>query len=229
MMTLHSYPGLFGLEDNNPYGLKVYAFLKLCGLPFNHEHGIDVSAAPRGQLPYLTDNGLTLGDSDAIIGYLKRQYALSIDAALNPAQRMQDLMIRRTLDDLYWVMSYSRWRDERYWPLFRKALLDTHPDVTPEQLEAARQFNFQRYHFQGIGRYAPEDAYARGIADLDAIAGLLGDNGFMFGPLPVSTDAGLYGFLANIYYYDIDTPLKRELLARKNLVDHCLALRTEIS
>jgi len=229
MMTLHSYPGLFGLEDNNPYGLKVYAFLKLCGLPFNHEHGIDVSAAPRGQLPYLTDNGLPLGDSDAIIGYLKRQYALSIDAALNPAQRMQDLMIRRTLDDLYWVMSYSRWRDERYWPLFRKALLDTHPDVTPEQLEAARQFNFQRYHFQGIGRYAPEDAYARGIADLDAIAGLLGDNGFMFGPLPVSTDAGLYGFLANIYYYDIDTPLKRELLARKNLVDHCLALRAEIS
>ncbi|KRC68958.1 hypothetical protein D3C87_328350 [compost metagenome] len=228
MITLHSYPGLYGLEDNNPYGLKIYAFLKLCRLPFDHEHGIDVSAAPRGQLPYLTDNGLAIGDSDAIIVYLKRQYELTIDATLDLAQQSQDLMVRRTLDDLYWVMSYSRWRDDRYWPVFRKALLDTHPDVTPEQLEAARQFNFQRYHYQGIGRYAPEEAYARGIADLDAIANLLGDDGFLFGPNPGSVDAGIYGFVANIYHYAIDTPLKRHLLSRPNLVNHCLALRAEL-
>ena len=30
------------------------------------------------------------------------------------------------LDDLYWVMSYSRWKDERFWPLFRAALLREH-------------------------------------------------------------------------------------------------------
>ncbi|EHK66583.1 glutathione S-transferase C-terminal domain-containing protein [Achromobacter arsenitoxydans] len=228
MITLHSYPGLYGLEDNNPYGLKVYAFLKLCRLPFDHEHGIDVSTAPRGQLPYLTDNGLSIGDSDTIIAYLKRQYELTIDASLSQAQQDQDLMIRRTLDDLYWVMSYSRWRDDRYWPAFRKALLDTHPEVSPQQLEAARQYNFQRYHYQGIGRYAPEEAYARGIADLDVIADLLGDNPFMFGPNPGSVDAGIYGFLANIYHYAIDTPLKQRLLSRPNLVSHCLALRAEL-
>jgi hypothetical protein len=38
MPTLVSYPGLYGLADNNPYGLKVYAFLKLCGVAFRHEH-----------------------------------------------------------------------------------------------------------------------------------------------------------------------------------------------
>jgi hypothetical protein len=26
-----SYPELFGVADNNPFGLKVYAFRKLCG------------------------------------------------------------------------------------------------------------------------------------------------------------------------------------------------------
>ena len=30
MLTLFSYPALYGLPDNNPYGLKVYAFLRLC-------------------------------------------------------------------------------------------------------------------------------------------------------------------------------------------------------
>ena len=32
MLTLFSYPDLFGVADNNPYGLKVFAFLKFCGL-----------------------------------------------------------------------------------------------------------------------------------------------------------------------------------------------------
>lgn len=82
---------------------------------------------------------------------------------------------------------------------------------------------------RALAAYAPEDAYARGMADLDAVAGLLGDRSFMFGPRPGSVDAGMYGFVANIHYYDIDTPLKRHLQARTNLVEHCQALRAEIS
>ena len=53
MLTLYSYPELFGVADNNGYGLKVFAFLKLPGVPFTHEHIFDASAAPRGQLPYI--------------------------------------------------------------------------------------------------------------------------------------------------------------------------------
>ena len=47
MLTLYSYPALFGVADNNAYGLKVFAFLKLAGVPFRHEHIFDASAAPR--------------------------------------------------------------------------------------------------------------------------------------------------------------------------------------
>ena len=38
MLTLYSYPELFGVADNNGYGLKVFAFLKLAGVPFLHQH-----------------------------------------------------------------------------------------------------------------------------------------------------------------------------------------------
>jgi|SRR5213080_249507 len=51
MLTLYSYPELFGVADNNGYGLKVFAFLRLAGVPFRHEHIFDASSAPRGQLP----------------------------------------------------------------------------------------------------------------------------------------------------------------------------------
>src|ERR1700687_2757439 len=105
MLTLYSYPELFGVADNNGYGLKVFAFLRLTKVPFRHEHIFDASAAPRGQLPYIVDDGVTLGDSDAIIAHLIEKHHLTIESALTPSQRDTDLMIRRTLDDLYWVMS----------------------------------------------------------------------------------------------------------------------------
>ena len=36
MLTLYSYPEMFGVADNNGYGLKVFAFLKLAGFAFTH-------------------------------------------------------------------------------------------------------------------------------------------------------------------------------------------------
>ncbi len=230
MLTLYSYPTLFGVADNNGYGLKVYAFLKLAGVPFKHEHIFDASKAPRGQLPYIVDDGETVGDSETILAYVTRKYRVTMDAALTPSQRGQDLLVTRTLDDLYWVMSYSRWKDERYWPAFRDALLREHPsNVTEEGLNKAKEFNAQRYHYQGIGRYEPDAAMARGLADLAALAGIIPANGYVHGATPTSIDAGIYGFIANIYFYDIDTPLKQFVVAHDNIVRHCKAIHARMA
>jgi glutathione S-transferase len=228
MITLYSYPEMFGVADNNGYGLKVFAFMRLAGVPFVHEHIFDASAAPRGQLPYIVDDGETIGDSVTIIAHLNRKYALAIDAGLGAAQRDQSLLVTRLLDDLYWVMSYSRWKDERYFPAFRDALLREHPQVTVEGLRKAQEFNFQRYYYAGIGRYAPEAAYARGLADLGVLARLVPANGFVYGPQPTSIDAGIYGFIANIWFFAIDTPLKRFVAAQGNLVRHCEAIHAKV-
>jgi glutathione S-transferase len=229
MLTLYSYPTLFGVADNNGYGLKVYAFLKLTGVPFIHEHIFDASAAPRGQLPYIVDDGETIGDSEAIIAHLIRQKSLSIDSALTTSQRDTDLLITRMLDDLYWVMSYSRWKDDRNFPAFRNALKREHPHLMDKSLDKAREYNFQRYYFQGIGRYSPEDAYTRGLADLGLLARLTPETGYMHGDKPSSIDAGIYGFIANIHFYDIDTPLKQCVASYPNLVRHCEAIHAAVN
>jgi glutathione S-transferase len=228
MLTLYSYPGLFGVADNNAFGLKVFAVLRLCNVPFRHEHILDASSAPRGQLPFIADAGETIGDSDTIIAHLIRKYRLTIDEGLTPRQRDLDHLITRMLEDLYWVMSYSRWKDERFWPLFRDALLEQHPTLTEEGLNKAREFNFQRYHFQGIGRYQPEQAYARGVADLEVLAHLLPRSGYLHGGSPTVIDAGIYGFIANSYFYPIDTPLKQFVAAHDNLVRHCEAVHAAV-
>lgn len=228
MLTLYSYPELFGVADNNGYGLKVYAFLKLTGVSFVHEHLFDASKAPCGQLPYIDDDGEVVGDSDTIIVHVKRKYGLTIDDGLTQAQRDTSHMIDRMLDDLYWIMSYSRWKDERYWPAFSAALRREHPILTEELLLKAKEYNAQRYYFQGIGRYTPDQAYARGLADLEVLAHLIPAQGYVHGAKPTSIDAAVYGFIANIYFYDIETPLKELVVAHSNLVRHCTSIHAAI-
>jgi glutathione S-transferase len=229
MLTLYSYPMLFGVADNNGYGLKVFAFLRLAGVPFRHEHIFDASKAPRGQLPYIVDGDDTVGDSETILAYVTDKYGVGLDAGLTGAQRAQNLLITRMLDDLYWVMSYSRWKDERYWHLFRDALLREHPSLTIEGLAKAKEFNAQRYYYQGIGRFDPDAAMARGLADLKALATLIPAQGFVHSEKPTSIDAGIYGFIANIYFYDIDTPLKQFVVAHDNISRHCLSIHEAVT
>src|SRR3974390_664475 len=229
MLTLYSYPTLFGVADNNGYGLKGFAFLKLTGVSFRHEHIFDASRAPRSQLPYIVDGDDTVGDSELILAYVTQKHRLTIDAALTPAQRTTNLLITRMLDDLYWVMSYSRWKDVRYWHAFRNALLREHPNLTEEGLAKAQEFNSKRYYYQGIGRYDPDAAMARGLADLGALANLIPLSGYLHGAAPTSIDVGIYGFVANIYFFDIDPPLNHFVSAHDNIVRYCRTIHEVVN
>lgn len=228
MLTLYSYPELCGVADNNGYGLKVFAFLKLAELPFAHEHIFDASGAPRGQLPYIKDNDDLVGDSETIIAYLLAKYQLPMDDQLTSAQRHIRHLTIRMLDDLYWVMSYSRWKDEQFWPAFRDALKREHPQLTDESLQRAREFNEKRYYYQGIGRFDPAAAYARGVSDLQILGNLIPSTDYVFGARPTSVDTAIYGFIANIYFLPIETPLKQFVSSRSNLIRHCIAIHKAI-
>lgn len=118
-------------------------------------------------------------------------------------------------------MFYSRWKDEHFWPEFRDGLLEQHPSLTEEGFLKAREYNFQRYHDQGIGRFAPDSAYARGLTDLQVLARRVPQSGYLHGAKSCSADAAIYGFIANILFYPIETPLKQFVEAQDNLVRHC--------
>ena len=101
--------------------------------------------------------------------------------------------------------------------------------LTEDALRNAKAFNEQRYYFQGIGRYDPDAAMARGLADLGVLARLVPAKGYVHGDTPTSIDAAIYGFIANIYFYDIDTPLKQFVVAHANLVRHCEAIHATVT
>ena len=50
----------------------------------------------------------------------------------------------------------------------------------------------------------------------------------MHGGKPTSIDAGIYGFIANIYFYEIETPLRQFVVAHDNIVRHCRAIHDSV-
>jgi hypothetical protein len=54
MLILYSYPELFGVTDHNGYGLKMFGFLVLAGVPFRHStfpmHRMRPAVAPSTML-----------------------------------------------------------------------------------------------------------------------------------------------------------------------------------
>jgi hypothetical protein len=64
---------------------------------------------------------------------------------------------------------------------------------------------------------------------LRVLARLIPADGFVHSDKPTSIDAGIYGFIANIYFYDIDTPLKQFVVAHDNVVRHCRAIHDAVS
>jgi len=222
MLILFSYPKMWGLHDNNPYGLKVHAFLRLVELEYQTQHIIDTKDAPRRKLPYIIDNYQKISDSNYIIDYLTTKHGIEIDIDLSTSQLMFDFLIKRTLEEhLYWVMSYSRWQDLNFWPLFKSQFLREFPQATSEDLELFREYNIRKYNNQGIGRYEAHEVYKEGVKDLEMIAALLDQKDFMFGDRPHVIDACIYGFIANIYFFEIDTPLRMFVLSNSNLSRHC--------
>ena len=179
----------------------MFAFLKLAGVPFTHQHIFDASAAPRGQLPYIVDDGEAIGDSDTIIAHLIRKYRLTIDDGLTAAQRDTNLWSRACSTISIGSCPIHAGRTSGSGRPSATRCSGEHPSLTEAGLRKAQEFNSQRYHYQGIGRFAPAAAYARGIADLRVLANLIPASGYLHGPKPTSIDAGIYGFIANIYFY----------------------------
>src|SRR5437016_6150792 len=55
------------------------------------------------------------------------------------------------------------------------------------------------------------------VEDLQVLANLIPADGYLHGPKPTIIDAAIYGFIANIYFYEIDTPLKEFVASHLNL------------
>jgi glutathione S-transferase len=217
MIELHEFEPAWGINPS-PFCLKVETYLRLAGLPFRAVPSTPFKA-PKGKLPFITDNGHRVGDSGHIIAYLQATYGDPLDHGLSAEQQALGHVLRRTCEEsLYFVLLYSRWLDEPGWEMVRQAFFGGLPPVARDLVpRLVRRTIARSLRRQGYGRHSRDEIYALGIADLDALATHLGGRPFAVADRPTSVDASVYSFLVSVIWPPIEMPLKRHALTRQAL------------
>ncbi len=208
MIKLHVFPSPWPFNPS-PFCLKVETYCQLAGIEFDKVISLPLRA-PRGKLPFLTDGPEKIPDSALIISYLSRQFGDQLDQGLDATRRAKGHLIRRCCEEsLYFVLLYSRWIDPGGWKIIKPALFGAAPPLIRDVVAAMARRNVKRaLHGQGYGRFSPQEVYAHGAADLEALALSMSPNGFAVGERPTSYDATLYAFLTNILDAPVETALK---------------------
>ena len=158
--------------------------------------------------------------SALIIEHLKRTRDVDPDAHLNAEQRAVARAIGLMLEEhLYFAVAYSRWVDEANWPLVRDAFFGSIPALfRPVVTGMIRRGVRGKVAKQGMGRHAPAEIDALGMADIDALAAYLGDKPYVMGEQPSLVDCIAHGTVCNLVRVPFTGALVERARSQANLV-----------
>ncbi|MFK7956624.1 MAG: glutathione S-transferase family protein [Lysobacterales bacterium] len=201
MNTVFTFGPAWDLPDPSPFVTKLLAYLTLAKIPFETVSGFQhVRSAPKGKLPYVkTESGQIIGDSSLIIQAMKNQYGDRISPHLSAEQRAIGHALAKMMDEAtYWCIVHSRWADEDNWQHFTLPTLFGKMPALPRAIlpRVIRRGVIKSLHQQGIGRHSPEEIANMGIADMQCLSHMLGDQPFLFGDEPCEFDAWVYAFVS---------------------------------
>jgi glutathione S-transferase len=218
MIILYGFGPGFGLPEISPFVTKTEVQLKMAGLPYRKEKA-KPTASPKGQLPFIEDDGEVIADSTFIRAHLESKYAFDFDAPLSLQDRAQAWAFERMIEHhLYWAMVGARWVDPENFAKGPAHLFDAVPEHLREKLREDAQFRVaENYLLSGLGRHAPDEDVDLAARSLLALSVQLGDKLYLMSDSPCGSDATAFGALAGILTPFFDSPLRQRADRFENL------------
>jgi glutathione S-transferase len=158
------------------------------------------TASPKGQLPFIEDDGEAIADSTFIRAHLEGKYGFDFDAPLSLQDRARAWAFERLIEHhLYWAMIGARWVDAENFAKGPAHFFDAAPEHLREKLREDAQFRVaENYLLSGLGRHAPDEDIDLAVRSLFALSVQLGDKPYLMGNSPCGTDATTFGALSGI-------------------------------
>ena len=218
MITLYTFGPYFGLPDASPFVIKAMLLLKLAGLEYSEDRG-GYGKAPKGKLPYINDDGLIVADSTFIRFHIEEKYGFDFDAGLTPEQKAAAWAIEKMCEEhLYLALVATRWLDDANFAKGPAHFFETVPKpLRPAVQKLIRRKVGKILKLQGFGRHTPDERDDLAIADINALATLIGDKAYLMGDEPCGADAAVFAFVAGFLAPAFDTPIRTAAEKHKNL------------
>lgn len=227
-IRVHTFSNLFpGLPAGGPFDLKLLAWLNLAGIPYKHAFQDDTRKGPKGKNPWIELDREPVGDTEIIIKRLGAQFGVDLDAGLTPAQAAIAHAWRRTFEEhFHQVFEWELLVHPAGAAFMRAFVTGQMPPVIGSiafkmmQREMAGQL-----HARGIARHAPDVIEAKGRHDIDALSAYLGERPYLVADRPVVADAAVFGQLAPMMVWPMETPVALYARTVPNVVAYCERMR----
>lgn len=218
MILLYGAGPGFGLPEMSPYTMKTAVQLRMAGLDFILRPAMPAQS-PKGQLPFIDDEGEMVADSTFIRLHLEWKYGFDLDAGLDPRQRAEAWAIERMVENHFgWAAAWPRYFLEENFCRGPAHFFDGVPEEQREQLigqlKARVAANMRAV---GVGRHEPDEIEWLGTRSLQSLSAILGDRPYLMGDRPSGVDAIAFAQLAALLTPHFDSPLRRQAEGFLNL------------
>ncbi len=230
MIKLYGFGPSLGLIDPSPFVIKVDAFLRISGTPYQLIGNPNaLRKAPKGKLPMIEDEGQIVADSYFIFEHLKDKYKLTLDDHLSSEQQGVAHLVSKSLDEnFYWCLVHSRWVREDTWPLVKHAIFAKMPwllrMIIPGVARSGVKSTLKKH---GIGKHSETELLQIFEHSLKSLQQILGDKPYFFGDKVSSFDATAYAFLSSFILADLNNPFNIMARSYQALVDFCQRFQQE--
>jgi glutathione S-transferase len=228
MIILHGIGAGFGLPEISPFVTKSEIQLKMAGLPYRKQHALPPSS-PKGQLPYIDDDGERVADSTFIRAHIERKYGFDFDKGLDPSQRARAWAFERMIEHhLYSALVGARWLDPENFARGPAHFFDAAPEHLRANLrEDARLRVAENYRLSGLGRHSPEEAIELVGRSLTALSLQLAEGRYLMGEHPCGADAIAFAVIAGVLTPFFDSPLRRKVRQFANFSGYVERMMTQ--
>jgi glutathione S-transferase len=219
VITLYAAGAQFGLPELSPFVTKTEVQLKMAGLAYRKLQAMPASS-PKGQLPFIDDDGEVVADSTFIRAHIERKYEVDLDIGLDARERAQAWAIERMIENHFGgAVAYTRFLIPENFAKGPACWFDQAPEARRAELRADLQRRVsEALRIAGIGRHSPEEIVELGDHSLSALSLLMGDKSYLMGDRPCGLDATAFGAIAGILTPYFESQLRRRAERYANLV-----------
>ena len=221
MITLYTFGPYFGLPDGSPFVTKAMLLLKFAGLPFSEDRN-GYRRAPKGKLPFIEDDGVTVADSTMIRLHIEEKYGFDFDRGLSARDRAVSWAVEKMCEDhLYWAVLDLRWGIDANFAKGPARFFDGLPGpLRPLVAKLVRSKTMKATRAHGLGRHTRAEIERFAIRDLAALSTILGDKAYLMGETPFAADAAVFGMVAAVLTPVFDSPIRDAAEGFANLVEY---------
>lgn len=228
-LCVYTFSNLFdGLPAGGPFDLKLLAWLNRAAIPYELRFQDDTRKAPKGKNPWVELDGERIGDTEIIIARLSALLQVDVDAGLSPEQAAVAHAWRRTFEEhFHQIFEWELLVHPAGARFMRKNMAKQMPPVIGGFAFKMMQKSMSRQlHARGIGRHSADVIKAKGRHDLEGLSDFLGDRPYLVADKPVVADMAVFGQLAPMMVWPMETPVARYARTIRNLVDYCDRMRS---